>query len=157
MVVFSKFTVALAGMASVASAVPTGVPNRKGFTVNQQVRPVTNATKTRTLNLPGIYAKSLAKYGVAVPANVKAAAESGSATATPEEYDLEYLTPVDVGGTTLNLDFDTGSADLWVSIAAYYLLTERLIDYTVGCSPKSSPPPNPADTASTSPARAAAS
>lgn len=156
MVVFSKFTVALAGMASVASAVPIGVPNRKGFTVNQQVRPVTNATKTRTLNLPGIYAKSLAKYGVAVPANVKAAAESGSATATPEEYDLEYLTPVDVGGTTLNLDFDTGSADLWVSIACY-VRTEKLIDDTVGCSPKSSPPPNPADTASTSPARAAAS
>lgn len=112
MVVFSKVTVVLAGLSSLASAIPTGIPNRKGFTVHQQVRPAINGTKAKTVNLPAVYAKSLAKYGIAVPANIKAAAESGTATATPEDNDIEYLTPVDVGGTTLNLDFDTGSADL---------------------------------------------
>lgn len=36
----------------------------------------------------------------------------GSVPAVPEPFDLEYLTPVKVGDQTLNLNFDTGSADL---------------------------------------------
>jgi hypothetical protein len=38
----------------------------------------------------------------------------GIVPATPEKGDIEYLAPVTIGGQTLNLDFDTGSADLWV-------------------------------------------
>jgi hypothetical protein len=50
---------------------------------------------------------------------------TGSAVTTPEDYDTEYLTPVSIGtpAQTLNLDFDTGSADLWVfssSLASKY-------------------------------------
>jgi aspergillopepsin I len=111
MVVFSKITVVLAGLATVASAVPTGSSRKSTFTVNQKARPVAQA---KAINLPGMYASALSKYGAAVPASVKAAAESGTAVTTPEANDVEYLTPVNVGGTTLNLDFDTGSADLWV-------------------------------------------
>ncbi|KAK2789938.1 Type I transmembrane sorting receptor [Onygenales sp. PD_10] len=37
-----------------------------------------------------------------------------SVTAIPEPFDLEYLSPVNVGGQILNLAIDTGSADLWV-------------------------------------------
>lgn len=108
MVVFSKVTAILASLAAVASAVP--VENtRKGFTVKQVAKP---ATKTKTVNLPAMYANALAKYGGTVPASVKAAAESGSAVTTPQANDEDYLTPVSVGGSTLNLDFDTGSADL---------------------------------------------
>ncbi|KAJ5719275.1 hypothetical protein N7493_007730 [Penicillium malachiteum] len=109
MVVFSKITVALAGLASVSSAIPTG-GKKNTFSVNQVAIP---ATKTK--NFANNYARALAKYGVSVPSHIEAAAQqSGSATTTPESNDEEYLTPVNVGGTTLNLDFDTGSADLWV-------------------------------------------
>ena len=38
--------------------------------------------------------------------------QDGSAPAIPTEYDSEYLVSTSVGGQTLNLDFDTGSADL---------------------------------------------
>ncbi|CAD6444014.1 39f229bb-fcb0-47b6-b0d1-2994cee8a9ff [Sclerotinia trifoliorum] len=39
--------------------------------------------------------------------------QDSSVTATPADA-AEYLIPVTVGGQTLNLDLDTGSADLWV-------------------------------------------
>ncbi|CDM30996.1 hypothetical protein DTO013E5_361 [Penicillium roqueforti] len=112
MVVFSQVTVALTCFSAIASAaaVPVKSP-RKGFTVNQVQKAVPG---TRTVNLPGLYANALVKYGATVPATVHAAAVSGSAITTPEADDVEYLTPVTIGSSTLNLDFDTGSADLWV-------------------------------------------
>lgn len=39
---------------------------------------------------------------------------TGLVTATPETGDTEYLSPVKIGGQTINMDFDSGSADLWV-------------------------------------------
>jgi hypothetical protein len=39
----------------------------------------------------------------------------GSVTATPvEPNDLEYIAPVTIGGQTIDMNFDTGSSDLWV-------------------------------------------
>ncbi|KAL4889596.1 aspartic peptidase domain-containing protein [Aspergillus ambiguus] len=110
MVVFSKVTTLALGLSSVVSALP-GPRTRKGFTVNQLVTPKSHY---RSINIPGIYANALSKYGAAVPQHIMDAAGSGSVVTTPEQYDAEYLTPVNVGGTVLNLDFDTGSADLWV-------------------------------------------
>ena len=52
------------------------------------------------------------KFGKPLPADLaKATGNDGSVTATPE-----YLCPVDIGEQTLNLDFDTGSTDLWVPL-----------------------------------------
>ncbi|PWY77591.1 aspergillopepsin I precursor [Aspergillus eucalypticola CBS 122712] len=109
MVVFSKTAALVLGLSTAVSAAPA--PTRKGFTINQIARP---ANKTRTVNLPGLYARSLAKFGGTVPQSVKEAASKGSAVTTPQNNDEEYLTPVTVGKSTLHLDFDTGSADLWV-------------------------------------------
>lgn len=109
MVVLDKVSIALAGLASIASAVPTNKVANK-FSVNQVARPA-----TKTANFAANYGRALSKYGVSVPSHVQAAAAaSGVAITTPEANDEEYLTPVSIGGTTLNLDIDTGSADLWV-------------------------------------------
>ena len=59
--------------------------------------------------MAGVYRK----YGKNMPADVAAASsDDGTGTATPTQYDSSYLVPVNVGGSTLNLDFDTGSSDL---------------------------------------------
>ncbi|KAJ5900443.1 Penicillopepsin-1 [Penicillium subrubescens] len=109
MVVFSKITITLAGLASIASAAPAVKTNSK-FSLKQVARPA-----TKTTNFAAAYGHALSKYGATVPSHVEAAAvASGVATNTPVNGDEEYLTPVTIGGTTLNLDFDTGSADLWV-------------------------------------------
>lgn len=50
----------------------------------------------------------------AAAANTTAAPGTGLVVTTPEQGDVEYLSPVSIGGQTLNLDFDSGSSDLWV-------------------------------------------
>ncbi|KAK3335151.1 aspartic peptidase domain-containing protein [Cercophora scortea] len=90
--------------------------------------PAGNASLTQVRN-PGFVrhgpialAKVYRKYGVALPEDLKKAVAriqkrtTGSATTTPQQYDVEYLTPVSIGtpAQVLNLDFDTGSSDLWV-------------------------------------------
>ncbi|KAJ5623269.1 Penicillopepsin-1 [Penicillium lividum] len=105
MVIVNKIIPALAGLASIASAVPTSGK----YSVKQVARPA-----TKTTSFAAQYARALSKFGATVPSHVQAAVVSGVATNTPSTDDEEYLTPVSVGGTTLQLDFDTGSSDLWV-------------------------------------------
>ena len=60
--------------------------------------------------------QKFASTGAQAPAVVikaaVAAAQNGSVAANPEFYDASYLCPVTMGDQILNLDFDTGSADL---------------------------------------------
>ena len=83
-------------------------PRGLAFTVEQTI------AKPFIKSGPAAMAATYAKYGKEAPADVSAAAANndGTVTATPEQYDSEYLCPVSIGGQTLNLDFDTGSSDL---------------------------------------------
>ncbi|KAI3393926.1 hypothetical protein diail_3488 [Diaporthe ilicicola] len=56
----------------------------------------------------------MAKAANATSNAANATAGVGLVTNTPEQGDVEYLSPVNIGGQTLNLDFDSGSSDLWV-------------------------------------------
>lgn len=100
---------AASALISLISAVPVELEKHgAAFRLDQTVQ------KPFILSGPSAMAKTYAKYGKAVPAVIAAAAANndGTVTASPEEYDAEYLCPVTIGGTTLNLDFDTGSSDL---------------------------------------------
>ncbi|KAL8735769.1 MAG: hypothetical protein Q9166_000632 [cf. Caloplaca sp. 2 TL-2023] len=83
---------------------------KKDFTVHQTI------PKPKIRSGPAAVAATFLKYGKQPPSNVKkaAAGNDGSVTTTPTEFDSQYLTPVTIGGQTVNLDFDTGSSDLWV-------------------------------------------
>lgn len=112
------FVLATAALISFTSAAPTEGPKTKDFTVTQ----VHNPHYVR--NGAAALAKAYRKYGAPMPDYLTSAlnhtytkrAATGSAVTTPEPYDVEYLTPVSIGtpAQTLNLDFDTGSSDLWV-------------------------------------------
>ncbi|KAH7395084.1 aspartic peptidase domain-containing protein [Phaeosphaeria sp. MPI-PUGE-AT-0046c] len=47
-------------------------------------------------------------------ASATAANQTGTVVAAPEQNAALFLSPVEIGGQTLNLDFDSGSSDLWV-------------------------------------------
>lgn len=116
----------LAAATLVAGGLSTAIPPRIGAsaqvgTGNFSVAQVRNAHFTK--HGPIALAKAYRKYGVSVPADLAAVVDSilgkrttGSAVTTPEDSDTEYLTPVSIGtpAQVLNLDFDTGSSDLWV-------------------------------------------
>ncbi|OLN81499.1 Endothiapepsin [Colletotrichum chlorophyti] len=92
-----------------------------GFTVEQ----IRNPRFVRSG--PLALAKAYRKYKAPLPedlanavANITAGGlvgrATGSVAANPQQFDIEYLSPVQIGtpAQTLNLDFDTGSSDLWV-------------------------------------------
>jgi hypothetical protein len=69
---------------------------------------------------PDAMLKAYRKFGfqlVGRQANTtaNAAAGTGTVAAVPEPNAAEYLSPVNIGGQTVTLDFDTGSSDLCVS------------------------------------------
>ncbi|EFQ33654.1 eukaryotic aspartyl protease [Colletotrichum graminicola] len=120
----SSFVSALAAglaLASTAAALPAATQQESNFSVEQV--PNTRYVRSGPLAL----AKAYRKYKIPLPQDLASAVsnitnarlgqrDTGSETANPEPSDSEYLCPVKIGtpAQTLNLDFDTGSSDLWV-------------------------------------------
>ncbi|KAH7129730.1 aspartic peptidase domain-containing protein [Dactylonectria estremocensis] len=98
---------------------PTSL-NGKQYSVQQVQNPHFKRDGIRAL------AKIYRKYGVTLPESLssstqsgktrRAANASGSAITVPVDNDAEWLTPVQIGSPpkTFQMDFDTGSSDLWV-------------------------------------------
>ena len=90
-----------------------------------------------------------------------ASGQTGQVTADDQQNDSEYLCPVTIGspGQTFQLDFDTGSADLWVSelarASAHGWLTPRPRSSPPNCPSPPSSPPAPSTPSMTRPSRAA--
>ncbi|OAL04992.1 acid protease [Phaeosphaeriaceae sp. SRC1lsM3a] len=114
-----SFTYLTAALALTGSVAATPVQKRDAFSVEQVAR------GTYRKIGPQQVAKTLRKFGKTVPdnilaavdnaASVQAASDTGTDPAVPsDQYDSSYLSPVTVGSNTVHLDFDTGSADLWV-------------------------------------------
>ncbi|KAH6880697.1 aspartic peptidase domain-containing protein [Thelonectria olida] len=119
---FSLTSVLTAGLSftTLVAAAPTTLATDNSFSVEQ----IKNTKYSR--NGPLALAKVYKKYNATLPEglaatvkkikNVPKRRSSGSATTTPNEGDSEWLTPIQIGSPpkTFNLDFDTGSSDLWV-------------------------------------------
>lgn len=109
-----QFVLAAATLVTLTDALPTTEQHIGSFEVKQ----VRNPSFKR--NGPKELAKAYRKYGKELPTDLlkvvsakKSSGNDGTVTTTPSDsYDSEYLTPVTIGGQTLQLDFDTGSSDL---------------------------------------------
>ncbi|KAI4271168.1 MAG: hypothetical protein LQ337_006203 [Flavoplaca oasis] len=85
-------------------------PRAGNFIVHQTVpKPFKKSGPAEILSTYG-------KYNASAPENVvnAAYANDGIVLADPTRYDIEYLSPVTIGGQTLTVNFDTGSSDFWV-------------------------------------------
>ena len=125
---FAAVAVAAASFLSLTSAVPTKRSSslEAGFKVEQVANPNFSGRHG-----PSHLAKAANKYGFDLPskttvsaftsavsaaiAGVNSTAVGASPVGLNGEID-EFLSPVTIGGQQFNLDFDTGSSDLWVSI-----------------------------------------
>ncbi|WPH02738.1 aspartyl protease [Acrodontium crateriforme] len=111
---FAQVSIALFAFTALVSAAPTETSRQSdgGIRLNQIAAGY--SVKSGHVAL----AQALQKYKLPVPEKVAARAaadlQKGSVTTTPQENDIDYLTPVTIGRNTLNLDIDTGSSDLWV-------------------------------------------
>ncbi|KAF7913461.1 uncharacterized protein EAE98_011486 [Botrytis deweyae] len=88
---------------------PTLAANgRRSFSVHQ----ISRADTSQLFNISKAFARNVFRYGGQRLPNAVKSAET--ATVLTWAQDREFLIPVSVGASTLNLTIDTGSSDLWV-------------------------------------------
>lgn len=93
------------------SALAAAAPAPSNFSIRQV------AVKGHDVHPAALYARALARFDLEVPEHIARAAstcEKGSVITNPYKNDATYLTPVKVGNNNLLMNFDTGSASLWV-------------------------------------------
>ncbi|KAF2154806.1 acid protease [Myriangium duriaei CBS 260.36] len=99
----------ISALACLASAAPAS--QQQGLTFSLDTQPIsTNGTVVHALEILKTYNKYNAKAPAAV---VNAAKATGTVNATNIE-DVLYTVALKIGNQTFNVQFDTGSSDLWV-------------------------------------------
>lgn len=91
---------------------PPAMVDALAAAANPVPAPVVDAEKSKKKGKAS--ASSVAGVSTAANGTANGTAGTGIVTNTPESGDTEYLSPVNIGGQTINLDFDSGSSDLWV-------------------------------------------
>ncbi|KAL1633813.1 hypothetical protein SLS56_002692 [Neofusicoccum ribis] len=119
---FRVFVLLVALLATVVLARPA--PSKTTKTLQPRSFKVPRSLNPKVKRKDGARAirKAMRKYGikpVTAASNQTLAAgnstgENGEVAANPEDNEALFLSPVKIGGQTLNLDFDSGSSDLWV-------------------------------------------
>ncbi|KAJ3149403.1 hypothetical protein HDU89_003765 [Geranomyces variabilis] len=84
------------------------------------VIPITRPTSNGTLYdaYPAMLARAAAKFGGTVPAEFKPPPSVWAADALGNDGNWMFYGPVTIGGQVFQMDFDTGSSDIWVSDAS---------------------------------------
>lgn len=78
----------------------------RSFSVDQ----VSRVSKSQPLDISRIFARNLFRYGGEAPSSVVHSSETASVLALAQNQ--EFVVPVSVGASTLQLSIDTGSSDL---------------------------------------------
>ncbi|EME40971.1 hypothetical protein DOTSEDRAFT_37691 [Dothistroma septosporum NZE10] len=114
----APFSTSSVGTAAVAPTSYVTISVNAGHAASGAIHP----TVTVTLPSSGIGASTPTAYGTPIYTNTsstvqtatRTGSEDGEVTTVPEANEAEYLTSITIGGQKLQMNFDTGSADLWV-------------------------------------------
>lgn len=111
---YRKYGVALPqGLTDAMAAAQAANTGNVASTLTNSLADLTGATedKKKKGEAAGTTATAAAANGTSA---TNGTAGTGTVVATPEQGDVEYLAPISIGGQTMNMDFDSGSSDLWV-------------------------------------------
>ncbi|KAJ3170903.1 hypothetical protein HDU87_008669 [Geranomyces variabilis] len=109
-----KVTAIACALAVVGTVSAATVPVSSGRAIPLAKKAPTHSLRER---YPGILHGLAQKFGASVPAKLRPASLSGVEPITNVQNE-EYYGPATIGGQTLQLLYDTGSADLWVPDAS---------------------------------------
>lgn len=116
----------LATFEPLVTATPTPAEqfDKKSFThhvkrnINKRGLHAGHEAMTKAFNKWNFGTVTRRSFNIDDESDLVARGEQGQVSAVPEPNESEYLSPVEIGGQLLHLDFDTGSSDLWVFSSA---------------------------------------
>ncbi|KAM0283984.1 hypothetical protein ACHAQH_002179 [Verticillium albo-atrum] len=77
-------------------------------------RQLLRAYRKYSMPIPQGLAETVARQTAQAKLKARQGNGIGIVTATPIRNDVEYVSPIMIGGQSVDVDFDTGSSDLWV-------------------------------------------
>ncbi|KKY15684.1 putative peptidase a1 [Diplodia seriata] len=105
----NKIKRAVSTTSAAAAAATAGKPKPSSSTSSSSIKTTSSSTTSSSIKTTSTSSSTSSKT------SSTSTKQSGSAVATPvNEFDTAYMIPIKVGGTTVYVDLDTGSSDLWV-------------------------------------------